>query len=91
MSGGYFNSNEYIYYKVEQFADELEHEIENNDCVNQYNYSHSYNEETIWTLKVALEEIRRVAEIMKAIDYLYSGDYGEDSFLKEIKKSQNKL
>lgn len=86
MSGGYFNSNEYTYYKVEQFADELEHEIKNNDCVNQYNYSHSYNEETIWTLKVALEEIRRVAEIMKAIDYLYSGDYGEDSFLKEIKK-----
>mgnify|MGYP000545125484 CR=1 FL=1 len=30
MSGGHFTDNGYDYYKVSQFADELEVEIENN-------------------------------------------------------------
>jgi hypothetical protein len=31
MSGGHFNENGYIYFKVEQFADELESAIDFNE------------------------------------------------------------
>jgi hypothetical protein len=82
MSGGHFNDNPYVYYRVQQFADELENEIENNNKEDRYGYSPSYTPEIIEILKKQIPEINRVAKIMKAIDYLYSGDYGEDNFIE---------
>ena len=89
MSGGHFNDNGYIYYQVYQFADELEHAIENNDKLNEYNYAPRYNEETLTYLKAKVPELRKLAEIMKEIDYLYSGDHDPDSFLKKVKSTTN--
>lgn len=86
MSGGHFNNNDYIYYRVHQFADELENEIENNQKENEYGYSPDYSPEVIEILKKQIPEINRIAKIMKAIDYLYSGDHGEDSFLEVMKR-----
>ena len=84
MSGGHFNSNEYIYYRVSQFADELENDIQKNDSEDEYGYAPRYKQQTIDYLKPKIEEIRKMAEIMRAIDYLYSGDHGEDSFLEAV-------
>jgi hypothetical protein len=89
MSGGHFNSNDYIYYRVHQFADELENEIENNDRDNQYGYSPQYNQEVLNYLKLQIPILRKMSQIMKAIDYLYSGDHGEDSFLIVTQKIEN--
>lgn len=86
MSGGHFNGNGYIYYQVHQFADELENDIENNDREDEYGYRRSLNSQTLDVLKKHVPEINKIAKIMKAIDYLYSGDYGEDSFLEAVKK-----
>ena len=33
-----------------------------------------------------MDEIRRLAGIMRAIDYLYAGDHDEESCLEEIKE-----
>lgn len=87
MSGGHFNGSGYIYYQVNQFADELENEIENNDREDErnYNYAPHFNEETLASLRQQLPLLRRMAQIMKEIDYLYSGDHGEDNFLKLMK------
>ena len=85
MSGGHFNSNGYIYYQVHQFADELENTIQNNHTKDDYGYAPEYNEEVISYLKSKLPEIKKMSEIMRAIDYLYSGDHGEDSFLEVVK------
>jgi uncharacterized protein (DUF1015 family) len=90
MSGGNFNDNGYIYYQVNQFADELENAIQNNHKKNDYGYASEYNEEVIAYLKSKLPEIRKVSEIMRAIDYLYSGDHGEDSFIQIIKSLEKK-
>ena len=90
MSGGHFNSNGYIYYQVYQFADELENAIENNHTKDDYGYAPGYNEEVIAYLKSKLPEIRKVSEIMREIDYLYSGDHGEDSFLEKINSIEQK-
>ena len=89
MSGGHFNDNGYAYYKVHQFADELETEITENNTLNDYNYCPNYSDEVIAVLKKQLPEIRRIAMIMKHIDYLYSGDCGEESFMKRMSEVEN--
>lgn len=85
MSGGHYNNHGYVYYQVEQFADELEMDIRNNNRKNEYNYSPDFSEETLQILKRELHNIRRVATLMRHIDYLYSSDYGEDTFAEQIK------
>ncbi len=88
MSGGHFNNNDYIYYRVYEFADQLENHIQNNDKENDYGYCPNYSQEVIEFLKPKVEEIRKIAKLMKEIDYLYSGDHGEDSFMKIVKEQQ---
>lgn len=86
MSGGHFNDGGYDYYKVSQFADELESEIENNFFKDDWGYFPGFNEEVVEVLKAQLPKLREIATIMKHIDYLYSGDYGEETFLERMKQ-----
>lgn len=86
MSGGHFNGCGYVYYQVNQFADELENEIENNERENEYGYAPLYRPDVIAYLKSVLPMIQKTAKIMKEIDYLYSGDHGEDSFMSIVQR-----
>ena len=87
MSGGDFNDDGYIYYKVEQFADELEEKISNNHVVkDEWGYAPNYSPEVIKYLRAQLRQMRRIAKIMRHIDYLYSGDYDEDIFMYRVKE-----
>ena len=88
MSGGHFNNNNYIYYQVYQFADELEHEINNNEVKSEYGYCPGFNEETLNYLRQKVVELRKISEEMRHIDYLYSGDHGEDTFMEIVKESK---
>lgn len=88
MSGGHFG--DYDYYKVSQFADELEVEIENNDKPDEYGWKHNHDPEVIDYLEAQIPKLRKMAEIMRAVDYLYSGDYGDDSFLLRVKEVEAK-
>ena len=86
MSGGHFNGNGYIYYQVDNFADELEFDIEKNDIPDEYQYAPRFSSETLAYLKSQIHVIRKMAKVMKEIDYLYSGDHGEDSFMRVVDK-----
>ena len=88
MSGGHFG--DYDYYKVFQFADELEVEIENNGKPDEYGWKSNHDPDVIDVLQEQLPKLRKMAEIMKACDYLYSGDIGDDSFLLRIKEIEEK-
>ncbi len=96
MSGGHFGDCGYDYYKVAQFADELEVEISNNG--RERNEDRTYGEKwypdhepgVIYYLKEQLPKLRKMAEIMKHIDYLYSGDIGDDGFLLRMKETEAK-
>lgn len=94
MSGGHFGNCGYDYYKVAQFADELEVEIRHNGKAGtDGDHSHYYSNfepETIEYLKEQLPRMRKMAEIMRACDYLYSGDHGEDSFMERVKEIEEK-
>jgi hypothetical protein len=85
MSGGHFNDNGYCYYKVAQFLDELQFEIENNSEEGERGYCPDLSEEIVKELKKWVPRIQQIAEVMRCIDYLYSGDYGEESFLEKIR------
>jgi hypothetical protein len=94
MSGGHFNDCGYEYYKVSQFADELEQEILNNGregtTENGYEWYPNHEPEVIEYLKKQIPILNKVAEIMRHIDFLYSGDHGDDSFMKRVKEVEAK-
>lgn len=93
MSGGHFGYCGYDYIRVRRFSDELEEEIANNDkgAIQKGTYSEefypNYKPEVISYLKAQIPKMRKLAEIMKHIDYLYSGDHGEDSFFVASERS----
>jgi len=63
----------------------LEVEIHNNNKPDEYSYVRNYSPETIKYLRKKLRQMRMTADIMRHIDYLYSGDHGEDSFMVRVK------
>jgi hypothetical protein len=92
MSGGHFGNCGYDYYKVYQFADELEEEVCNNYKKNEYEHAYEYPEEVCKYLMEQVPKMRKMATLMRHIDYLYSGDHGSDSFMrivKEVEKEYN--
>lgn len=90
MSGGAFNSSGYVYYQVTQFADELENRIENNSVPDEYGYAPGYPEEVLVYLREQVVNLRKISNVMKTIDYLYAGDHGIDSFLRNIQRIEGK-
>ena len=54
MSGGHFGDCGYDYYKVSQFADELEVEIQ--DKKDEYGHSYNFSPEVIEYLKAQLPQ-----------------------------------
>ena len=90
MSGGHFCDNSYPYYKVAQFADELEQEIAANNTVNEYGDKYNFDPDVIDYLEAQLPKLRKMAEIMRHIDYLYSGDHGDDTFMERVKEVEAK-
>ena len=90
MSGGHFNDNGYIYHQVSQFAYELENEIQNNNVKDEYGYASNYNPEVIEYLEDQVHFLHKMADIMRHIDYLYSGDHGPDTFMKKVMEVERK-
>ncbi len=96
MSGGHFGDCGYDYYKVSQFADELEVEIENNGKARDEDRTYgecwypNHDPDVIDVLKEQIPKLRKMAEIMRHIDYLYSGDIGDDTFLLRMKETEAK-
>ena len=69
----------------------MEVEIQNNNKkLDEYEYAPNFSPETIKYLRKQLRQMRKVSEIMRHIDYLYSGDHGEDSFMKLVEEVEAK-
>jgi hypothetical protein len=82
MSGGAFD---YAYAKVRSFADELELKIHKNNETDVYDEApYGYRPDTLEALDCIREEALRVSQFMREAEWLYSGDIGEETFLKRI-------
>lgn len=79
MSGGAFD---YKQYNLEYIADEIDKLIETNDKKDEYGYSRSYSPQTLEKFKEAARTLRLAGKMAHRIDWLVSGDDGEESFHK---------
>jgi hypothetical protein len=81
MSGGHFD---YGCFRISQFADELQHEIETNDDQTPTDWGGMVGEnlapETVSRLKVAQAIIAKAGRLAREIEWLYSGDHSEESY-----------
>ena len=78
MSGGHFN---YDQYKIERIAEDVEQLIVENPTAEDYE---RFTEATIKEFKVGLRYLRMAAVYAQRIDWLVSGDDGEDSFHRRL-------
>lgn len=92
MSGGHFD---YKQYQIGYIADEVEQLIITNDseekdqwgcCVGAH-----YSAETIEEFKKACAILKQAYVYVQRIDWLVSGDDGEDSFHLRLKKDMERL
>lgn len=92
MSGGHFN---YKQYELGHIADEIEQLIETNDSQELDDWGSTkglgYEPDTIARFKIAVDLLRSAAIYVQRIDWLVSGDDGEDSFHRRLKNDLEKL
>ncbi len=92
MSGGHFN---YKQYEIEHIADQVEQMIIDNESeeLDEWGNTKGYHftEDTMAEFKKALVIIRQAQVYAQRIDWLVSGDDGEDSFLSRLKTDLEKL
>jgi hypothetical protein len=92
MSGGHFN---YKQYELGYMADEIEQIILENDSdeLDEYGERKGYHfdENTIEEFKHGLMALRTAQIYVHRIDWLVSGDDGEDSFHSRLAKDLEKL
>ena len=81
MSGGHFD---YVQYKLEDVAEEIQRIVDNNASqeVDEWGQliGRNYSDETIYELLIGVTFILTAATYIRRIDYLLSGDDGEDTF-----------
>jgi hypothetical protein len=92
MSGGFFNHSQY---NLDQISADIEDEIYYNDSeeVNEYNdkKGNGFSEDTIQEFKLAVWYLKQAFVYTQRIDWLLSGDDGEETFHERLKKDLEKL
>jgi hypothetical protein len=83
MSGGSFD---YYCFHISQFAEELQNKIDENDKKDEYGCSYSFKLETLKKLQDAQKIIEQAGKLAKDIEWLYSGDIGEETFEERFEK-----
>ena len=86
MSGGRFD---YLQYRFTEIVDVIEQEIIDNNAEprpKDWFEPNNFREETIAEFKKGIEYIKKVQIYVQRIDWLLSGDDGEESFLKSLKE-----
>jgi hypothetical protein len=92
MSGGHFDYNQW---KIQMIADEIEQLIIDNDSEEKDEWGETkgyhFTEDTIRQFKATVELLKVSYVFVQRIDWLVSGDDGEDSFHRRLKDELEKL
>lgn len=91
MSGGRFD---YLQYRFTEIVDVIEQEIIDNNAEprpKDWFEPNNFREETIAEFKKGIEYIKKAQIYAQRIDWLLSGDDGEESFLKRLKEELKEL
>lgn len=85
MSGGSFD---YAYSRVAEFAEKLGRRLDNFDQVNSFGETpDNFEPEVLAKLRKIEIEAQRLSTLMRAVEWLYSGDYGEKTFLEQVQEA----
>lgn len=87
MSGGHYD---YIQYRFNEAADQLEQDIINCEKSNKDDWN-NFSQETINKFKEALVIIKKSGIMLHRIDWLLSGDDGEEDFHERLKEDLEKI
>jgi len=83
MSGGHF---EYAQYHIGEIADSIEELVRTNDSTEKDEWGseigHHYPDDIIEKFKEAAHTLRRAHAMAQRVDWLVSGDDGEEAFRK---------
>lgn len=92
ISGGHFN---YEQYRIQRIADEIEQLILSNDRneLNEWGdpIGRGYSKETMVEFEVGLDYLRKAIIYAQRIDWLVSGDDGEENFHERLKNDLEEL
>lgn len=92
MSGGAF---EYMQYRLHDIAERIEEEIETNDVKPEYWWGEwngqVYTDETINEFKRAIAYLKLAECYAQRVDWLLSGDDGEETFHERLSEELGKL
>lgn len=92
MSGGHFA---YQQYQMQVIAEEIEELVDINDCNDKNQWGdvigNHYSRETMREFDKAVELLKQAYVYVQRIDWLVSGDDGEDSFHSRLKSELAKL
>lgn len=83
MSGGRFN---YTQYKITEAADDLEIAIGKNGTKDDRAFWRSLSPESKREIKKGLKILRKANVYLTRMDWLFSGDDGEESFLARLEE-----
>jgi hypothetical protein len=89
MSGGSFN---YAYIRVLNFAGELEQMLQDSGKERArhngwIDYHPEFAPEEIATLRPIIDQARKLAEVMRAVEWMVSGDSGLEDVREAVNKS----
>lgn len=86
MSGGYFD---YIQYRIQDIYEEIERYLDENESV--ISEEERYSERTLAEFRKAVEILKQAEVYAQRIDWLLSGDDGEEDFHERLKKDLEEL
>jgi hypothetical protein len=72
-------------------ADEIQLLIDNNHVKNEWDHANNYSNETIAEFKKAVVLLRTAQVHAQRIDWLVSGDDGEDTFHERLKRDLSEI
>lgn len=84
MSGGYFD---YVQYSLEDTIEVFDDFVKNK-LGEEY---HEYSDEVVWEILTGLCHLEFARVYLHRIDWLLSGDDGEETFLKRLEEDLNDL
>jgi len=87
MSGGYFD---YKQYNLDYIADSVEQLIIDNEKPDEWNDANNFSKETLAEFQTGIDLIKKAAIYAQRIDWLVSGDDGEESFHSRLAEEINK-
>ena len=88
MSGGHFD---YWQYHIGSIAEQIEQLIENNNKQDEYGYARNFNKETLGYFREAIKVLKMAEIYAQRVDWLVSGDDGEDDFVKRLAEDLEQL